>query len=170
MPHTQDLYTGPVRHDGENPHVFSRDSRWCPEGSGLTPAFPNTPIEVTAMLVAQRYVLPPQYLAITFFSFPSLFLSPAPLAHMLRSLTIQPLGKRLTIYLAERRHNTHPPLRLARRPNRGHNGVVFIASGFSTSTLAPRHYLLTKSEEITSNFSRNESEKRLTSPGLEPMT
>ena len=57
----------------------------------------------------------------------------------------------------------HPPLRLARRPNRGHIGGVgpllrympiydvFIASGFSTSTLVnrevmhPTHYLLTKS-------------------------
>ena len=72
----------------------------------------------------------------------------------------------------------HPPLRLARRPNRGHIGGggwappavhacdVFIASGFSTTTLvdrevnAPRHYLLTKSGEIASNFSRNESEKK----------
>ena len=67
-----------------------------------------------------------------------------------------------------------PPLRLARRPNRGHieGGVGpppavhayddFIASGFCTSTLvnrevsAPRHYLVTKSEEIASNFSKNE--------------
>ena len=47
-----------------------------------------------------------------------------------------------------------------------HAYEVFIASGFSTSTLvnrevnAPRHYLRTKSGEIASNFSRNEIEKK----------
>ena len=72
----------------------------------------------------------------------------------------------------------HPPLRLARRPNRGHIGGgagpppavhaydAFIASGFSTSILVnseadePRHYVLTKSGEVASNFSRNEGEKK----------
>ena len=57
-----------------------------------------------------------------------------------------------------------------------HAYEVFIASGFSTSTLvnrevnAPRHYLRTKSGEIASNFPGTKLIKTLNSPGLEPMT
>ena len=54
--------------------------------------------------------------------------------------------------------------------------IMFLSRGYSTYTLvdsevdAPRHYVLTGSGEIAFNFSSNDGEERLNSPGLERMT